>query len=127
MLLQWCMPFIRYLRDGRSRYDELRATKNGYQMFKFLAKFAGKLLVNFFGQLTVPATLSYKQNYRSEFCSDNRNVVILAPIDWDFRHQRPQQFARALADSGRQILYINPSARKSLYGTTFLRLKKVDG
>ena len=127
MLLQWRMPYIRYLRDGRSRYNELRATKNGYQMFKFLAKFAGKLLANFFGQLTVPVTLSYKQNYRSEFCSDNRNVVILAPIDWDFRHQRPQQFARALANSGRQILYINPSARKSLYGTTFLRLKKVDG
>ena len=127
MLLQWRMPYIRYLRDGRSRYNELRATKNGYQMFKFLAKFASKLLANFFGQLTVPVTLSYKQNYRSEFCSDNRNVVILAPIDWDFRHQRPQQFARALANSGRQILYINPSARKSLYGTTFLRLKKVDG
>lgn len=36
-------------------------------------------------------------------------VLVLAPVDWSFRIQRPQHLSRALADSGCDVLYINPT------------------
>lgn len=35
------------------------------------------------------------------------DIIILAIIDYDFRHQRPQHFAQRLAQSGHRVFYIN--------------------
>jgi O-antigen biosynthesis protein len=39
------------------------------------------------------------------------DYVIWGVIDWKFRHQRPQQLARALADTGRRVFYISSNFR----------------
>lgn len=41
-------------------------------------------------------------------------VVLLPAVAWDYRFQRPQQLARALAAAGRPVLYLDPFARTRL-------------
>jgi glycosyltransferase involved in cell wall biosynthesis len=41
-------------------------------------------------------------------------VVILPALPWRFRRQRPQQLARALAEVGRHVLYVDASIRTSV-------------
>ncbi len=36
------------------------------------------------------------------------DYVVWGVVDWHFRHQRPQQLARALAGTGRRVFYISP-------------------
>jgi len=43
--------------------------------------------------------------YRSG-CQD---YIVWGVIDWHFRHQRPQQLAKAISDSGRRVFYISES------------------
>jgi GT2 family glycosyltransferase/glycosyltransferase involved in cell wall biosynthesis len=37
------------------------------------------------------------------------DYIIWGVIDWHFRHQRPQQLALALADTGRRVFYVSPN------------------
>lgn len=37
----------------------------------------------------------------------NYDVLIFSVIDYDFRHQRPQHFARKFAENGHRVFYIN--------------------
>lgn len=37
------------------------------------------------------------------------DYIIWGAIDWDFRHQRPQQLALALATTGRRVIYVSTS------------------
>lgn len=37
------------------------------------------------------------------------DYIFWGVIDWHFRHQRPQQLAQALADSGRRVFYVSES------------------
>lgn len=41
-------------------------------------------------------------------------VLLLPAVGWDYRFQRPQQLAAALARSGRPVLYCDPFARRLL-------------
>ncbi len=40
---------------------------------------------------------------------DKPDYVVWGVIDWNFRHQRPQQLALALAAAGRRVFYISPA------------------
>jgi O-antigen biosynthesis protein len=37
------------------------------------------------------------------------DYIVWGVIDWHFRHQRPQQLALALAETGRRVFYISPN------------------
>lgn len=39
------------------------------------------------------------------------DYVIWGVIDWKFRHQRPQQLAKALAETGRRVFYVSSNFR----------------
>lgn len=41
------------------------------------------------------------------------DYIIWGVIDWDFRHQRPQQLARTLSASGRRVFYVGSSLQES--------------
>lgn len=38
---------------------------------------------------------------------DRRDFIFFGVIDWHFRHQRPQQLARAIARNGRRVFYVS--------------------
>lgn len=47
-----------------------------------------------------------------KFDSNSNNLadyIVWGVIDWHFRHQRPQQLAVALANTGRRVFYISPN------------------
>ncbi len=52
---------------------------------------------------------SPERNFRIRFGEIDTAVVIFAPIDWDFRHQRPQNLAQAYSKIGKLVFYINPT------------------
>jgi GT2 family glycosyltransferase/glycosyltransferase involved in cell wall biosynthesis len=47
--------------------------------------------------------------YRIRFDNNDKVIVILAPIDWSYRHQRPQNLAESLVKRGYQVIYLNPT------------------
>ena len=49
-------------------------------------------------------------------------VLMLPALPWSFRRQRPQQLARALAEIGRHVLYVDASARTSIAPPPRLRV-----
>lgn len=51
---------------------------------------------------------------RSEELGENAPVLVLPAVGWEYRHQRPQQLAAALARGGRPVLYCDPFARRLL-------------
>lgn len=40
---------------------------------------------------------------------DTWDYIVWGVIDWHFRHQRPQQLALAIAESGRRVFYVSPN------------------
>lgn len=44
----------------------------------------------------------------------NRDYIFWGVIDWHFRHQRPQQLARQIADTRRRVFYISPNFRRDI-------------
>ena len=40
---------------------------------------------------------------------DHHDYFFWGVIDWDFRHQRPQQLASSIVQSGRRVFYISPT------------------
>jgi GT2 family glycosyltransferase len=44
--------------------------------------------------------------------SNRYDIIIFAPIDWRFRHQRPQQIARAFAAEGHRVFYVSVHLKK---------------
>lgn len=52
---------------------------------------------------------SYEKNVRIRFDKMDTAVVIFAPIDWFYRHQRPQNLAEAYSKIGKLVFYINPT------------------
>lgn len=52
---------------------------------------------------------SREKSIRIRFGEIDSAVVIFAPIDWHYRHQRPQNFAEAYSKIGKLVFYINPT------------------
>ena len=94
-------------------------------MFKWLPIVVARIVRDFLESLALPKKGYRRQRYRTQIDVARRNVVILPPVDWNFRHQRPQQFALALAGTDRKVLYVDPSVRKSFYGKTFIKSKQI--
>lgn len=54
-------------------------------------------------------TQSREKNVRIRFGEIDSAIVIFAPIDWLYRHQRPQNLAEAYSKIGKLVFYINPT------------------
>ncbi len=50
---------------------------------------------------------------RTTNSSFNKGVLVLSPIDWNFRYQRPQQLARQFSLNGYKTLFLNPTLHSS--------------
>ncbi len=48
-------------------------------------------------------------DYRIRFDNLGKVIVFLAPIDWSYRHQRPQNLAESFVKLGYQVVYVNPT------------------
>ena len=53
-------------------------------------------------------------------------IVIFAPIDYEFRFQRPQQLAKILVHLGYQVIFVNPTINISNNSRNYTQLTKVD-
>jgi GT2 family glycosyltransferase len=53
--------------------------------------------------------------------------LILGPIDWKFRFQRPQQLATEFAKNGVTTIYLNPTINGSLEGHTRTKSEIING
>jgi GT2 family glycosyltransferase/glycosyltransferase involved in cell wall biosynthesis len=52
---------------------------------------------------------SREKSVRIRFGVIDSAIVIFAPIDWHYRHQRPQNLAEAYSKIGKLVFYINPT------------------
>ena len=95
-------------------------------VFKWLPIVVARMIRDFIESLALPKIGLKRQNYRTQINFEQRNIVMFPPIDWDFRHQRPQQMALALGRVGRRVLYLDPSVRKSFYGKTFIKSSQIE-
>jgi hypothetical protein len=50
-----------------------------------------------------------QNSFRVRFDAPSKTVVIFGPIDWDYRHQRPQNLAHAFSKMGLDVFYVNPT------------------
>lgn len=50
-----------------------------------------------------------ENSMRIRFNNFDQAIVFFAPIDWRYRHQRPQNLAEAFNKLGKQVFYINPT------------------
>jgi GT2 family glycosyltransferase/glycosyltransferase involved in cell wall biosynthesis len=126
-----------YLRELKEQYLKIRATTNWFvtarSVMSFLVKvaprvlwfFTKKTVGSFVESLSLPDELFKRHRYRTRIDSQVRNVIMLPPINWSFRHQRPQQFGIALAETGRKVLYLEPTVRRSIYRKTFLKTRQI--
>jgi O-antigen biosynthesis protein len=64
-------------------------------------------------------------NSMLSFRTTEKVIIILAPIDWHFRIQRPQQLAIELSKLGHRVIYVNPSIKNvSNYRNPFVEIIK---
>ena len=97
-----------------------------FYLFEWFPRVVARLIRDFVESLALPKIGFRRQKYRTQIDFERRNIVMLPPIDWNFRHQRPQQFALALGTADRKVLYLNPTVRKSFYGKTFIKSSQVN-
>jgi GT2 family glycosyltransferase/glycosyltransferase involved in cell wall biosynthesis len=76
---------------------------------------------------TSNAEVDAKNGYRIRFDNADKVLVFLAPIDWSYRHQRPQNLAESLAKSGYQVVYINPTIEYGLGSKDEITTTQVNG
>lgn len=77
-------------------------------------------------------TLNLKINdlnysYRIRFDHKDRTMVFFAPIDWDYRVQRPQQLAIQFQQMGFHVIYFNPTIQTGWKQITPISVKVVNG
>lgn len=51
--------------------------------------------------------------FRTRYNETDKAVVIFAPIDWRYRHQRPQNLAESFSKAGNTVFYVNPTVEYS--------------
>ena len=113
----------RLARYGLTNEDVQRLTQSLRQRYHRLPlPVSAKRLVSFGYHKLVGKTvhaLSLSVSHASEFhppsikCASNADnlpdYICWGVIDWHFRHQRPQQLAVALVNTGRRVFYISPN------------------
>jgi GT2 family glycosyltransferase/glycosyltransferase involved in cell wall biosynthesis len=101
-------------------------------VFGVVRSITGVVGGSFWGRLLVlKRTFLPNAPYDQELSKDAGNkkyrVIVLAPIDWSFRVQRPQHLARALADTACDVLYVNPTLYWAPFSRLVTSIKEVQG
>ena len=65
--------------------------------------------------------------FRTRIDSSTNSFLMFAPIDWDYRKQRPQNTALALHKIGKDVFYINPTIMYHSKRNIDYKVKKIDG
>jgi GT2 family glycosyltransferase/glycosyltransferase involved in cell wall biosynthesis len=70
-----------------------------------------------------------RKDYALRTTIDNslKSFVLFAPVDWDFRKQRPQNIAKNLNQTGSEVFYINPTMKFHLKRRINLVVKNIEG
>jgi GT2 family glycosyltransferase/glycosyltransferase involved in cell wall biosynthesis len=64
---------------------------------------------------------------RIKFNNFDQAIVIFAPIDWRYRHQRPQNLAEVFTQMGKQVIYINPTVEYKSGSPVDIFAEQIDG
>ena len=64
---------------------------------------------NLISKIATDSQVFEGKGFRTTNIRRSKNIFIFGPIDWDFRHQRPQQLTLSLLKLGYQIYYVNPT------------------
>lgn len=64
---------------------------------------------------------------RYRFDSDRKAIFLFAPVDWNFRHQRPQNLAQNLTYLGFKVFYFNPTIEYCRGGKDELSCEQING
>lgn len=68
-----------------------------------------------------------EKHFRIRISDDDKAVVIFAPIDWYYRHQRPQNLAESFCKLGRSVFYINPTVQPKSGGQDDIYVEQLEG
>ena len=106
---------------------------------KKLLKLLTQVIATFLMPLTVLRLFYFflrdfrKQNkrqvdfFRSRIDNSSNSFLLFAPIDWEYRKQRPQNIAISFHKVGKDVFYINPTISYHSKKDIELRIKKIDG
>ncbi len=64
---------------------------------------------------------------RIKFNNIDQAIVFFAPIDWQYRHQRPQNLAEAFTKMGKQVFYFNPTVEYKSGPQDDIFAEQIDG
>jgi O-antigen biosynthesis protein len=68
-----------------------------------------------------------RNSNRIRFDNNGKVFVVLAPIDWNFRHQRPQNIAQCIVKHGDHVIYLNPTIEYAQGNHDEISAFQVDG
>lgn len=100
-------------------------------IFKFIATFLMPLtairLVFFWIKDVKEGKNRVKKFFRTRIDSGSQSFILLGPIDWAYRKQRPQNLAISLTEVGKDVFYINPTVMYHSKKDIQLKFKKIEG
>jgi len=118
------------LKHAVQRFTALKNYKNLWFALKTTTRFVLRIFGMKIAQLLPKGkstSLLETTQRRNELLRNNRSVLILSPIDWKFRFQRPQQLATEFVKNGVSTLYLNPTIKGSLEGPNRTKSENVNG
>lgn len=118
--LRFVARLVRYGLTGEDRHRIAEALRRHYHRLPLPAP--AKRLVSFTRHRVIGSTVRVLRQCTLSVSQFHAPAIKPAPkpdnlpdyifwgvIDWHFRHQRPQQLALALANTGRRVFYISPN------------------
>jgi GT2 family glycosyltransferase len=68
-----------------------------------------------------------ENSIRIKFNNFSKAIIIFAPIDWEYRHQRPQNLAESFTKTGKHVFYFNPTVKYKSGGHDNISVEQIDG
>ena len=69
----------------------------------------------------------YDNCVRIRFDNLGKAIIFFAPIDWQYRHQRPQNLAESFSITGKQVFYFNPTVEYNSHLENDIFAEQIDG
>jgi GT2 family glycosyltransferase/glycosyltransferase involved in cell wall biosynthesis len=67
-----------------------------------------------------------ENSMRIKFNNFDKAIVIFAPIDWQYRHQRPQNLAESFTKTGKNVFYFNPTVEYKSGNHSDIYIEQID-
>lgn len=65
--------------------------------------------------------------FRTRIDTCLKSYIFFAPIDWEYRKQRPQNFAKVLGEIGKDVFYVNPTIHYHSKRDAKISYEKIEG